>query len=135
MEAKELRIGNLVNEKWWDTTIGEYEYSLVIVSAIYPTHIRCQDDHAYDFEDCQPIPLTEEWLFELGFKKEGESNFYKKNINQKGRIWINIRVDGGVGCEIGTLAGYSAGFVDCKHIHQLQNLYFALTGEELTLNK
>jgi hypothetical protein len=84
------------------------------------------------WEGLEPIPLTEEWLFELGFKKEEESNFYKKNINHKGRIWINIQVDGGVGCEIGTLAGYSAGFVDCKHIHQLQNLYFILTGEELT---
>jgi len=121
MEAKDLRIGNLLyNDN-------------VVVTIDARTIFDIWDNEG--LKKYKPIPITEERLFELGFKKERESNFYKKNINHKGRIWINIKVDGGVGCEIGTLAGYSAGFVDCKHVHKLQNLYFALTGEELTLNK
>jgi len=34
---------------------------------------------------------------------------------------------------ISTIEGSTA--VNIKYVHQLQNLYFALTGEELTLNK
>ena len=69
------------------------------------------------------IPLTEEWLLELGF--EGDNQPYKKHdfefyIDDDGRVTI-----------------YFKGFLlsECYYAHQLQNLYFSLTGEELIYQK
>jgi len=79
-------------------------------------------DTVSQFEEfIEPIPITEEWLLKFGFSKIGE------NFDLKGFcIWwstivkeYHFRING---------SG-----IHLKHIHQLQNLYHALTGEELTL--
>lgn len=56
------------------------------------------------------IPLTEEWLIKFGFKKIEESPF-TEDIELK--YWVNNRV--------------------CLFFNDtIQNIYFSLTGEELT---
>lgn len=67
------------------------------------------------------IPLTEEWLLKLGFY--GEEYFKRRN-----GIVIKKTYDGYA------LIGekYAIG-KDLQYVHQLQNLYFALTGEELQI--
>lgn len=65
------------------------------------------------------IPITEEWLLKFGFKKDGGFNW----IIAGHRIYVpttNIFV-----CD--------KNGVVLKHVHQLQNLYHALTGKELTI--
>ncbi|AGO48415.1 hypothetical protein Phi10:1_gp074 [Cellulophaga phage phi10:1] len=71
----------------------------------------------------QPIPLTEEWLLKFGFKRNEPYCF----IGIKKRIQlINI------GNKYFRLYYYNTSIkIDIAHVHQLQNLYFALTGEEL----
>lgn len=80
-----------------------------------------------------PIHLTPEWLERCGFTSD------------KKQVWT-IRID-----EYSLLAIHKDGdyvFMDSMdgqcvesrdnkimHVHQLQNLYFALTGEELTIKK
>ena len=75
--------------------------------------------------DVEPIPLTEEWLLKLGFKKTEWDNFnsYRLMIGNNDYT-IVLYSDGN--CEVGDI-------ITCKieYVHQLQNLYFALTGEEL----
>lgn len=127
MEAKELRIGNWVRYDGWhpdlvaknrpiipyDTQIEYIElddYEGEDVYVIGSTHIRAFID-SYSL-----IPLTEEWLIKFGFERWNDVyNFYHK-LNgveiENGNIYV------GHGNEI-------------KYVHQLQNLYFALTGEEL----
>lgn len=72
-----------------------------------------------------PISLTEEWLERLGFKG------YRLRI--KSDLESVLRWNGhGVGLICNSL--YQIG-KDCRQVHQLQNLYFSLTGEELTIKQ
>jgi hypothetical protein len=75
-----------------------------------------------------PIPLTEEWLLKFRFEDRGP----QPDSDELGRftkypigLWI---MDGSF---------ITAGDFDVslKYVHQLQNLYFALTGEELKLSE
>tara|TARA_R110001606_G_scaffold397351_2_gene573579 strand:- start:407 stop:775 length:369 start_codon:yes stop_codon:yes gene_type:complete len=78
----------------------------------------------------EPIPLTEEWLVKFGFDTNtggywqiGFDKCERLGFQMGGRIETGIHLIDEIDSEIGT---------PCKHVHQLQNLYFALTGEELT---
>lgn len=68
----------------------------------------------------QPIPLNEEWLLKFGF--------VKLDLPSKSYFLNGIIIDH-------YPWGYGIVFYNkCKlnYVHQLQNLYFALTNEELT---
>jgi hypothetical protein len=90
----------------------------------------------------KPVPLTEEWLLKFGFKKWGRNDLPRTLSYEYGKIQI---FPSNPFCDF---IGY--GFMHYKpnknestesarfkfqYVHQLQNLYFALTGEELTLTK
>jgi len=94
-----------------------------------------------------PIPLTEEWLVKLGFKKnihihEDKS---KSEVYKKGRVVVTMVLsvvgDGPLKAEaiISLLVpsnNRQYNYVTELHnIHQIQNLYFSLTGEELTITQ
>lgn len=95
----------------------------------------------YDY--LEGIPLTEQWLEKLGFKKETYG--IHEGANYKHTLWFGDwhfnygKHKNGQGYFIiQSNGGYDdAGELDiietCKYVHQLQNLYFALTGKELTL--
>jgi len=106
MEAKELRIGNLVQ-----FTTG----------SIYKVDMLYNDFSSLLY--WMPIPLTEEWLLKFGFEiKQGRfGNEYWGKINLY--TASNKKI---VFCFDGCLKGI-------KYVHQLQNLYFALTGQELII--
>ena len=114
MEAKELRIGNYV--RWNNTAVSQMELS------DFSNWYNDENSHEYgDF--IKPLPLTEEWLLKFGFKfKEEYKEFYLKNITLSVRKNF-FEFD------------YYGDIVNIKYVHQLQNLYFALTGEELTLKQ
>lgn len=71
-----------------------------------------------------PIPLTEEILLKVGFKVSINKTCYGM-ITESGRTRLSIFHDGlfKVSCE--DLE------IKVKHLHQLQNLFFTLTGREL----
>ena len=80
------------------------------------------DSKSFHFK---PIPITEEWLLKLGFFKYNNAYVLEKpneNImNFKFSIWSDFTYN-------------SSEFpVELKYVHQLQNLYFALTGTHLKL--
>ena len=88
----------------------------------------------YNYEDFKPIPLTGEWLIKFGFKKyifgseEGEKND-KCNEYSKDRLTI---MDWGDGFVMNNAFSFDLR-VQLKTVHQLQNLFFALTGKELLI--
>jgi hypothetical protein len=104
MKATELRIGNF------------YDNNGVFKKAS-PSTIEEVWDAPRSW--CKAIPLTEEWLLKFGF--EITDNFQTKDRfqthKQDGIIWFEY--------------GYIV--VELNYVHQLQNLYFALTGEELII--
>jgi hypothetical protein len=118
MEAKELRIGNYVQYPNLKRPIK--------VSIIDTTETVTKTK-------AQPIPLTEEWLLNFGFewedvesKTNGETDkMLFKNIllmkRHQDTLWV--------ACPYGYLISPHR----TLYVHQLQNLYFALTGEELTI--
>ncbi len=75
----------------------------------------------------QPIPLTEEWLLKFGAISNPYKDRYELPVKNE---FIFIDCDQ---CRTPNL--WMAKYPHIKHVHQLQNLYFALTGEELTLKE
>jgi hypothetical protein len=118
LRASELRVGNI-------TTLG-------VVSLIDQDVFRVVDSEGDSFKntwaEIKPISLTEEWLLKFGFE-------INRQTKEENNIWRCYSEEGFFEVEqIG-----SSFFLDdnhcygtkINHVHQLQNLYFALTGEEL----
>ncbi len=63
MKIEELRIGNYLNQLFGYVK-NEAQYQMVEVSAyLFGTYFQT------NFDEFVPIPLTEEWLIKLGFRK------------------------------------------------------------------
>lgn len=129
IHAKELRIRNLLN-------YDRFGESRIVI--IDHDHIRM----CFDFNDefnlyYKPIPITEEWLLKFGFEKGNNINVpinvYSLNLNLDG-IYSIIKYDVKNKYVHLTQRGVSVYLKELENIHQLQNLYFALTQKELTLN-
>lgn len=117
MKAQDLRIGNIIH----DPNKGVDGYTYVTSRTIHAL-----DSHPCDF---QPIPLTPEWLERLGFEKVKDINEHSYPDWTLGIVTLHQNVHG-----FFVLADYK-GMICIHHVHQLQNLYFALTGEELTVSE
>lgn len=116
MEAKDLRIGN-----WFLADTEENNFKQINANEI----LDFNDDPLDDYY--KPIPITEEWLLKFGFDgKDYFTDLHLKSNNYEFHYGNNelaiVQFEFGYGM-----------FVKIKYVHQLQNIYFALTGEELTL--
>ena len=75
----------------------------------------------------EPIPLTKEWLLKFGFKYK-EMYYESEYLTALNDCFIVVeRVTG--------FFYVDAPNNEIKYVHQLQNLYFALTGEELEIKE
>lgn len=123
MKASDLRIGNIISIVGQPS--GErFYYILDSFSSM---------EMVLSKKEYQPIgiPLTEDWLLDFGLKKLsiGDGNEYLININGHG--WsINLK-SGSIGFDY---LEYKDIF-NIIYVHQLQNIYHALTNEELTIKE
>jgi hypothetical protein len=126
MKATDLRIGNLIYYRVVDRLDERKEWFEVSKIAAYDLTIL-QESLDYDY---QPIPITEEWLLRFGFVKGKFDNYVIVLDNEFSKIsyWSNAKK-----IELSNTSGTTWGAVNCMYLHQLQNLYFALRGEELTI--
>lgn len=129
INIKELRVGNLVlnNEVEYETItgfiLGKYE--------------------EVEYFPFKPIPLNEEWLIKAGFEHVKESIILKSYILNYSRdryisvsdvatpnmmIWHGYRTE----TEHDVINIWNWDYDKNIHVHQLQNIVFALTGTELT---
>ena len=111
MESHELMIGNCVLKD------GEK----IIVSSYTFYNIE-KDPESYD-----PIPLTEEWLINFGFEKIKSSYKEADIYDFVNRIYFDMAN------QSLKFNGISFLSIIPEHVHTLQNLYFALTGQQLKL--
>ena len=127
MEATELRIGNLIKlyRKIHDKEMTEHK-----INGIW--FIDDRGNFAVELEDgfiinndivTLPIPLTEEWLVKLGFDRYGG--------NWSNEVLELPIVKGITGRDM-ILSPFNNYALELKFVHQLQNIYHALTGLELT---
>lgn len=138
IEAKDLRIGNIVNDE---------DLQPMYIAGLWPVNYGKQ----YNFIDSAGnagninlltgILLTEEWLLKFGFER-------MVDLVGKSQIeYIDYRMDQFVcfllpkkGLEIEFWAKHNnidqRGYLTTlQYVHQLQNLYHALTGQELSLTQ
>lgn len=133
MEARNLRIGNFVRAKSPEKTewVEAHKISAhTLYSMEYPT--------AMDFvkPDMEPIPLTKKWLDKFGFDdseyKEGYTGVdYRTNL-----IMDFVLTKPNFMGEWQNYYTYDLGqhrFVALHYVHELQNLFFAVTTTELEL--
>lgn len=126
MKANELRIGNWISTSFLD------EERLMIISEIGEFNVVCENketDAQCGFKVIYPIPLTEEWLAKFGVKWIDETGYgwIDGNYHFKAKKFKNGRIDIWINSNL-------VNNRKTKYVHQLQNLYFALTGEELKIN-
>ncbi|SHH96072.1 hypothetical protein SAMN05421866_0052 [Chryseobacterium oranimense] len=118
MEENELRIGNLVYD---------YDGKVSTVTSIDHRSIRVNNESiGFSGLSLNPIPLNYEWLLKLGFEKDG--NEFSKDrfiirLDQRSLIIQGFEYDYN-GILLGT---------ENLYVHDLQNLYFAVKREELTI--
>ena len=127
MEAEELRIGNLL--MWEDPSL-----EIISVTEI----LKRENYYSISFtggcaqlDEFIPIPLTEEWLNKFGFKKT-TSGYWSNGKLEIGYTttdewfeyeYLSVSKDNIASTEMAEL----------KYVHELQNLYFALTGKQLVI--
>ena len=148
MKANELRLNNLVYgvsdriERITYITDRYVKTNLIKIDA---------ESQILGVEHLQPIPLTEEWLLKLGFENWGKGKYFSNEYESYDRFVLHNVLDGTSNFEIhyikstyGDTEHYQY-VISCdeddrlnwgeepKYIHQLQNLYFALTNNELEI--
>jgi hypothetical protein len=126
MKASELRIGNLVYYGRHIVPIKSIHIESVFKDSVN-VYIEINENlqnYIVDIDEIKPIPLTEEWLLKFGFKKDLGNDLYLDSTSTSFFIWENNRVE--------LLDNKNNICIShCDYVHQLQNLYFALTREEL----
>jgi hypothetical protein len=129
IDSRELRLGNLIygpsdREETIVAIIGEGWVKL------YPGRLTGARFDA-ELKDCSGIPLTEEWLIKLGFEEVYRSlytvryeNLQQAQFDYRFNLVENLRH-----------LTWRGNTVQCEYVHQLQNLYYSLTGQELQLTQ
>lgn len=131
MIANELRIGNWVQ---WNIE-GGYENALVSAISKDEIFFKCGDSDIV--ERISGILLTEEWLFNFGFKKYEESDIpaYYKNfgsfLDDDYEYCFAIYQD----IEENFYIQLIGKKIILKQVHKLQNVWFEITEEELNYKK
>ena len=144
MRASELRIGNLLQSD----TNKIIKIVGVVKKDIYYYHNK---KNLYVLElnnlNFQPIPLTEEWLLKMGFEKSQEQWYTIKYFTdcdlatEQMAISYNLSsnrcavFDAIEETDIVNILSYPI-YTSKRvlYVHTLQNVFFALTGEELIID-
>lgn len=111
LSANELRIGNYVEYLIFDEIDEPKEYWSV--STIDANDIVCIDSEAN--ENYRPISISKEWLLSFGYERIN-NHFYIRGH----AVWI---------CNDMFVCDKNG--VVLNYVHELQNLYFSLTKNEL----
>lgn len=115
--SNELRIGNLIYIDNGEKPRYEYEVTAHDIEEVEGNG-----------EDCFPIPLSPEWLERAGFEKTG-----RYAIGSGG--YITYKLGKVELLQVSKGGTYTIPFYEpkIKYVHQLQNIYYYLSGgEELT---
>lgn len=121
MKAIELRIGNYV----WEGYGGYYQVLAIMPNSVDLVKPFMSMSGRYDIETIKPIKITKEWLFDLGFEKTELSGSIDCYLNHS----IGLNTYSKTPVDYYWLKDYHN--INIKYVHQLQNIYFSLTGKEL----
>lgn len=141
LKANEFRIGNLIRYNKYVMSISEicspkpledkrYDGKYIIELFDGAGLLSCL------LEEIEPIPLTEGWILKFGFTKVRDGyrishpndmvDYIIDNIENRWHLSVDHHQD------LQSLYAFSW---DVYYVHQLQNLFFSLTNEELKLQE
>lgn len=118
MKGNELRKGNYIND---GAIVSGMQCRTVYIQPYYKPGYTTPVT-SYRVSQIKPISLTEQWLKDFGFEKDGA---YWSHQN------LNIQTSQTKTGEQILLVPNRKYAFELKYVHQLQNLYFALTEKEL----
>ena len=121
MKANEVRLNNYVI---YDNKV----YQIDTIAEVFPT---LNNDKfgigVVDWNNIKPVPLTEEWLIKFRFVRI--NNFNRILFKKDGFDFVATKIKDAEGFHFRHM---SLG-IEVIHVHQLQNLFFAINQKELTL--
>lgn len=131
IQVNELRIGNYIADIW--TPNGLFK-----VTELRKDKIFYGNCFKAKYDDIRPIPLTEEILLKAGGKRFDEDKIILM-LNDPSTHLVLMKVGTHWFPQIEQTGEFASegvnvvflNFID--YLHQLQNLFFALTGEEIKI--
>lgn len=149
LKASELRIGNLIYDRHnarEGTIMRLNAGEMYPITYSFDKTFECSMPYGTTIEG---IVLTEDWLVKFGFEKNREFTSYiiaisplikwacrtfivvavGRSHHQNGEAWLDL-ISERLGKDYPELQTCN---IPCQYVHQLQNLYFALTGNELEI--
>jgi len=151
MDKNELRIGNLVNEEVLGISpisdICEHVVMVKVNNGELDGTIS-KTTYTLNYSSISPIPLTEKWLLHFGFENWGYGKLYANEVEKYTRYVLHNVIDGTsnfelhfvesefmsetqyiVSCDEDDRINFG---VELEYVHQLQNMYFTLLGNDLS---
>lgn len=135
LKASELRIGNWIADRglkeWqidhWETMnkVSAKPNTMMCGGILMETHPLTEY-----IDYLKPIHISEKWLLKFGYSID--------ESNSAGKVFLFIKEVGFVNDDLKIIYFSKTGkfmrrSLEIKSVHQLQNSYFALVGEELVL--
>lgn len=146
IDIKELRVGNYVAEILVDgienmnthSVNTDEDFPIIQITAKDIFRLSKKRKPKFPYIDIAAIPLTEEWLLNFGFEKRdikhGDGSV-SMGVYINNPIIIIIDEDFIV-CRSRPDNKSKWNYINSvKYLHQLQNLFYCLSGKELELNK
>ena len=145
MKPQELRIGNIVEVNHFE--YGDMYASVISINDYGDLCLHLLDErftkekYECTMNEVTPIPITDELLLKIGFKKGRNDYFNYRDYNDA----LSIRFIPNYNfVEYGNLCfnpedvtetnyGSSLEFPNTLHLHTLQNIWHLLTGKELEI--
>jgi hypothetical protein len=121
MKTNELKINNIV----WD--VNNVPKTIKSITSYGDLAFVCfeAEMHRLPTQEIRPIIPTEEWLVKFGFEEQGIDK----------RTFCSAFVKDGFRITLSNGGNFYYGKLMITSIHQLQNLFFCLRGEELFISK
>src|SRR5690606_21409077 len=113
----ELRIGN-----WYEDAFIGY------------TQVRGEDLADWEAVNSLPIRLNPEVFAKCGFENKPIFEGFENGVFTKNGLKIGLHMDDFVKDQYTIIFAEEDIMVKVRYLHQLQNLYYALTGEELVVS-
>lgn len=141
IKPQDLRIGNWVGRAWkgipTPSGIRVTNSSPLQITAIDGLWVRvCREDsnnsYVMLYDEIEPIPLTDKLMRKCGFAKQEKYGCYVSTDCENVEVVIAKKLlytDAYI-----VVNDYrTQPCIHCRYLHELQNCYFAITGEELDI--
>lgn len=127
--AKDLRVGNFVKAipvRGEPTGICE----VIEISSWGIVGFGSGSDINYSYDYVEPIPLSDKVLLACGFEKKGTTLSYVISFHKFNVILKKVEYNKGYHFELELIGKLKR----IESLHALQNLFFCITGAELTID-